>query len=108
MDSLEDNQHLCMLRSKAILAHGKDWTNLPEGPRPTPKTVSRTWDRWNNAFVRDPLEFEPFNYSMSGNLLRRHLDQVKRRWDGEENPDPDFTLVDQRYREEFTGQAAQR
>ena len=108
VDSLEDNNHVCLLRSKAILAFGKKWVNLPEGPRPAKKTINTTYDKWNNPYQRDPLDFEPFKFSLSGNLLRRHLEQVKRRLNGEENPDPNFTIEDRRYQEEFRGQSAQR
>jgi len=109
VENMEDNTMLCNLRAKALPVHGKEggWVNPPDGLKPMRMRISGKRDNWNNPFVRDPLELEPFPYPLPPALLARHLRKVRREQEGLPDEDPDFHVVDTRFHL-FRGQSAQR
>eukprot|EP00927_Polykrikos_kofoidii_P019461 TRINITY_DN19100_c0_g1_i1.p1 TRINITY_DN19100_c0_g1~~TRINITY_DN19100_c0_g1_i1.p1 ORF type:complete len:374 (+),score=39.51 TRINITY_DN19100_c0_g1_i1:93-1214(+) len=111
VQSMEENRHLIYLRSKALLAFGKDsgWVNPPLGPKPVKTRISDKNDSWNNPTVQDPFEIEPFAYPLPRHLLAQHIKKVRRKQAGvpDEQNDPDFQVKDTRYHL-FRGQSAQR
>lgn len=114
VESMEENKYLCYLRQKALQHFGREdgWPNQPYGVRPMSKRIAKPsdknpGDRWNNMTVRDPMVLEPYPYALSGNLLKRHIEKVRRRQQGLEDMDPDLEVYDTRA-EEFLGQSAQR
>lgn len=109
--SLEENKILCHLRSKALPVFGKEggWVNPPLGVKPMRVRISHGKDTWNNPYIQDPLEIEPFRYPLPRGVLERHLRKVRARQAGvpPEQNDPEFQVTDPRYHL-FKGQSAQR
>lgn len=111
---MEENKYLIYLRQKALPHFGREdgWPNQPLGVRPMSKRFAKPsdknpGDRWNNPSVRDPMILEPYPYPLSGNLLKRHIEKVRRRQQGLPDEDPEFEVYDTRA-EEMAGQSAQR
>lgn len=111
VESMEENRELCALRAKAFQVFGKEggWINQPVGPKPMSARISQNNDKWNNPFVRDPLEMEPFCYPLNREQLARHIKKVRNRQYGmpEEENDPEFQITDVKFKN-FHGQSAQR
>ncbi|CAK9079804.1 Hypothetical protein SCF082_LOCUS38082 [Durusdinium trenchii] len=98
------------------------WINQPVGPKPMSARISQNNDKWNNPFVRDPLEsgnrsflggnpkFLGGNcYPLNREQLARHIKKVRNRQYGmpEEENDPEFQITDVKFKN-FHGQSAQR
>jgi len=111
VEDLEENRVLCSLRTKAFHVFGKEggWVNQPTGPKPMKCRISHHNDSWNNPTVRDPLEMEPFCYTLNRAQLERHIAKVRRQQAGvpEEENDPEFQITDTKFYR-FRGQSAQR
>lgn len=106
---MEENRHICHLRTKALPVFGKEggWVNQPVGPKPMRVRISERNDSWNNPSVQDPMEVEPFAYPMPRSVLARHIAKVRRKQAGLPDEDPGFEVTDSRAHL-FKGQAAQR
>lgn len=111
VESIQENKLLCHLRSKALPTFGKHngWVNPPTGVKPMRVRISHGNDIWNNPFVQDPLEIEPFAYPLPRRALARHIKKVRSKQKGvpHEQNDPDFHVTDPRFHL-FRGQSPQR
>lgn len=109
VETMEENQYLCHLRTKAMPVFGKEdgWVNQTVGPKPMRVRISHRNDHWNNPTVQDALDIEPFAYPLPRSLLARHIKKVRRRQAGLPDEDPDFEITDTRFHL-FKGQTAQR
>mmetsp|Transcript_96010 Transcript_96010/g.151207 ORF Transcript_96010/g.151207 Transcript_96010/m.151207 type:complete len:323 (+) Transcript_96010:54-1022(+) len=106
---MQENQHVCHLRTKALPVFGKDggWINQTTGPKPMRVRISGRNDHWNNPNVQDPLDIEPFAYPMPRHVLARHIRKVRRKQAGLPDEDPGLEVTDSRFHL-FKGQSAQR